>query len=58
VPSSWLSKSYPSRKALLPYMQDLSERLKMFDLWIEKGEPKVFWISGFFFTHSFLAGIK
>ncbi len=39
-------------------MADLALRLKMFDEWIEKGAPKVFWVSGFFFTHSFLAGVK
>jgi dynein heavy chain, axonemal len=30
----------------------------MFDDWISQGAPKVFWVSGFFFTHSFLAGVK
>lgn len=30
----------------------------MFETWITEGEPAVFWVSGFYFTHSFLAGIK
>ena len=30
----------------------------MLERWIAKGQPQVFWLSGFYFTHSFLAGIK
>lgn len=30
----------------------------MFEQWILNGAPNVFWISGFYFTHSFLAGVK
>jgi dynein heavy chain len=39
-------------------MIDLKMRLEMFETWIMEGIPEVFWISGFYFTHSFLAGVK
>ena len=58
IPQSWLQKSYPSKKPLIAYVSDLVRRIKMLDDWIEFGAPKVFWVSGFFFTHSFLAGVK
>jgi dynein heavy chain len=54
VPAAWLFHSYPTRKSLGPYVSDLLERLRFFDDWIASGQPVVFWISGFFFTHSFL----
>ena len=58
VPDNWKKVSYPSLKPLSGWVSDFLMRLDMFDKWMKGGSPNVYWISGFYFTQSFLTGTK
>lgn len=57
LPSQWANISYPSMKPLSSYVNDLIARLDFLRSWITSGEPKVYWLPGFYFTQSFLTAI-
>ncbi len=58
VPDLWSAKAYPSLKPLASWIVDFIARLEFMQKWVSNGAPSSFWISGFYFTQSFMTGCK
>ncbi|EDV29711.1 uncharacterized protein TRIADDRAFT_18356 [Trichoplax adhaerens] len=57
IPELWATAAYPSLKPLGSWIKDLILRIQFINTWISNGNPKAFWISGFFFPQGFLTGV-
>lgn len=57
VPKLWEKKSFLSIKPLPSYVADFQRRLDFIQTWTDLGNPRSFWISGFYFPQSFLTGV-
>ncbi|XP_073391166.1 uncharacterized protein [Physcomitrium patens] len=56
VPELWKSVAYPSLKPLASWMIDYHKRMDFMLTWILTGEPKSFWLPGFYFPQGFMTG--
>eukprot|EP00833_Pecoramyces_ruminatium_P003102 jgi/Orpsp1_1/1177134/evm.model.c7180000060314.1 len=56
VPHAWSTVAYLSLKPLGGWITDLHRRINFMAEWIEFGQPKTFWLPGFFFPQGFLTG--
>lgn len=56
VPELWHKVAYPSLKPLASWVNDFVERLNEMAKWIKNDAPTAFWVSGFYFTQSFITG--
>ena len=57
VPLKW-KFAYYSLKPLSLWMLDLNKRIQQLRLWGNKGQPNVFWISGFSFPTGFTTALQ
>ena len=55
MPEDW--QMYASSKPLASWISDFIERINFFKNWIENGQPKMFWITGFVNPKNFLTGV-
>ena len=56
VPEIWNAVAYPSLKPLSSWVSDFIARVEFIRSWICDGQPKAYWISGFFFPQGFMTG--
>lgn len=57
VPEKW-KFAYHSLKPLSLWMADLNKRIDQLRQWVAKGQPNVFWISGFSFPTGFTTALQ
>lgn len=57
VPDKW-KFAYYSLKPLSLWILDLNKRIDQLRSWVHKGQPNVFWISGFSFPTGFTTALQ
>jgi dynein heavy chain len=57
VPQQWKFAHY-SLKPLNAWVLDLNKRIEQLRNWVQKGQPEVFWISGFSFPTGFTTALQ
>jgi dynein heavy chain len=57
TPEKIAKVSYPSMMPFSSWINDFLKKIEFLQNWIDNGIPTTFWISAFYFTHSFLTGI-
>ncbi|CCW60171.1 unnamed protein product [Phytomonas sp. EM1] len=58
VPQLWAAVAYASLKPLGAWYRDFLQRVNFIRTWLHRGEPKAFWIGGFFNCSAFITGIS
>ncbi|KAK3247052.1 hypothetical protein CYMTET_43439 [Cymbomonas tetramitiformis] len=56
VPGLWGKVAYPCLKPMASWIIDYHRRVEFFESWIANGNPKCYWLPGFFFPQGFLTG--
>ena len=57
VPGVWERAAYPSLKPLGGWIKDYHKRIAFMRDWLQNGNPKTYWMPGFFFPQGFMTGV-
>ncbi|KAH9600450.1 Dynein heavy chain AAA lid domain [Trypanosoma melophagium] len=57
VPRLWSTVAYSSLKQLGSWYRDFLQRVQFIRTWLQKGEPRSYWIGGLFNPSAFMTGV-
>jgi dynein heavy chain len=57
VPAVWMQVSFVTVKPLAGFITNLIQRVSFIQNWIDNGQPKIFWLPGFFYPQAFLTSV-
>jgi dynein heavy chain len=58
VPANWTRVGYLTLKPLASWVKDLVERVDFLRTWLQRGQPRAYWLSSFFFPQGFLTAVQ